>query len=228
MSPMFALKKIPFKRAGSLPKVKEYLWKASCFTSRPVHFVFSFVWDQRRWWAPMESLTLFLGRGFFQNSAREKWKEKKILLIHLNQLLSAKAGETDERVIGFACFTYTWCPNYDSDGLYSCLWQDLAATVRFINILMISWAPRSLVSGTNRYSQVTKKISSEWINFSCCLHFGCSQTTIVLLGFILLVPHEFSAVKSTYSSELSYMRSATLEHKDWMQASHVGAVASFV
>lgn len=221
MSAMFALKKIPFKRAGSLPKVKEYLWKASCFTSRPAHFVFSFVWNQRRRWAPMESLTLFLGRGFFQESAREK-------CVCVNQLLSAKAGETDERVIGFACFTYTRRPNYDSDGLYSCLWQDLAATVRFINILMISWAPHSLVSGTNRYSQVTKKISSEWINFSCCLHFGCSQTTIVLLGFILLVPHEFSAVKSTYSSELSYMRSATLEHKDWMQASHVGAVASFV
>lgn len=221
MSPMFALKKIPFKRAGSLPKVKEYLWKASCFTNRPAHFVFSFVWNQRRRWAPMESLTLFLGRGFFQESAREK-------CVCVNQLLSAKAGETDERVIGFACFTYTRRPNYDSDGLYSCLWQDLAATVRFINILMISWAPHSLVSGTNRYSQVTKKISSEWINFSCCLHFGCSQTTIVLLGFILLVPHEFSAVKSTYSSELSYMRSATLEHKDWMQASHVGAVASFV
>lgn len=70
-------------------------------------------------------------------------------------------GETDERVIGFACFTYTRCPNYHSDGLYSCLWQDLAATVRFINILMISRAPHSLVSGTNRYSQVTKKISSE-------------------------------------------------------------------
>lgn len=102
----------------------------------------------------MESLTLFLGRGFFQESAREK-------CVCVNQLLSAKAGETDERVIGFACFTYTRCPNYDSDGLYSFLWQDLAATVRFINILMISWAPHSLVSGTNRYSQVTKKISSE-------------------------------------------------------------------
>lgn len=55
-----------------------------------------------------------------------------------------------------------------------------------------------------------------------------SDNNSIVRFHFTLPPHEFSAVKSTYSSELSYMRSATLEHKDWMQASHVGAVASFV
>lgn len=209
----------PFQKGRQPSKSERIPLKGFVFHKLSCAFCFLICLESKTAMSTDGKFDSFSGKGLLSGKC-----ERKVCVCQS----AAECQSRRDWVIGFACFTYTRRPNYDSDGLYSCLWQDLAATVRFINILMISWAPHSLVSGTNRYSQVTKKISSEWINFSCWLHFGCSQTTIVLLGFILLVPHEFSAVKSTYSSELSYMRSATLEHKDWMQASHVGAVASFV
>ena len=52
---------------------------------------------------------------------------------------------------------------------------------------MISSDPHSLVSGMNHYSQITKKISSEWMNFSCHSHFHSSRTTILLFALVFLL-----------------------------------------
>lgn len=74
------------------------------------------------------------------------------------------------------------------------------------------------MSGTSFYSQITKKISSEWMNFSCRLRCRCWHTT-GSLSFILLLPRGLLAVESLHGSLSSSHMSM-----ECMQTSHVWAL----
>jgi len=176
MSLVFALKKARLKRAGSFPEVEECLWKRSCFAIHPPLFVFLFVWnqnnDEQRWKVWLR----------FWHVASLKVRKKDIL-IPLNQLLSAEEGDNSDwwKTNRFCVLLVHWMskPQIEKHCMLAC------GTILFLNISMIRSASHSFVSSTNRYSQITKKINSEWVSFSCRLHCLCSQTITSLLCFIL-------------------------------------------